>query len=105
MSEAVSVSARDLSRRAASVLDRVEHGERLTVTRDGEPIAEIVPIDPVRRVMLRWTRTGVVAQPPDEGWATAGAVADAVRSKGSIHASVEGPSATDALFEMRDEER
>jgi prevent-host-death family protein len=58
------VTARDLSRRAAAVLDRVEHGERLTITRDGEPIAEIVPIDRSRRTIARWVQASRSAPLP-----------------------------------------
>jgi prevent-host-death family protein len=62
--ERASVSARDLSRHAASVLDRVEHGERLIVTRDGEPVAEIIPIDPAQRMLARWVKDGLIAELP-----------------------------------------
>ncbi|OYN91454.1 type II toxin-antitoxin system prevent-host-death family antitoxin [Parenemella sanctibonifatiensis] len=35
---------RDLRNRGADVLRRVERGERLVVTRDGEPVAELGPV-------------------------------------------------------------
>lgn len=38
------VTVRDLRNRSASVLARVAHGESLTITRDGEPVAEVVPL-------------------------------------------------------------
>jgi prevent-host-death family protein len=38
------VSVRDLRNHGGDVLDRVEAGERLTVTRNGKPVAELVPI-------------------------------------------------------------
>jgi len=41
------VSIRDLRNRGGEVIDRVEAGERLTVTRDGRPVAELRPL-PVR---------------------------------------------------------
>ncbi|WP_250286145.1 MULTISPECIES: type II toxin-antitoxin system Phd/YefM family antitoxin [unclassified Frankia] len=72
-----SVNARDLSRRAASVLDRAAHGERLIVTRDGEPIAEIIPIDPAQRLFARWIRDGLISEPPASGYAKAAAAAAA----------------------------
>lgn len=34
----------DLRRRSAHVLRRVEHGDSLTVTRDGEPVAVLAPL-------------------------------------------------------------
>ncbi|WP_422116550.1 type II toxin-antitoxin system Phd/YefM family antitoxin [Brachybacterium sp. UNK5269] len=38
------VTIRDLRNRSAEVLRRVEHGETLTVTRDGEPVAAVTPL-------------------------------------------------------------
>ena len=35
---------RDLRNKGGEVIARVEAGERLTVTRDGRPVAELVPI-------------------------------------------------------------
>ena len=100
--ERASISARDLSRRAASVLDRVERGERLVVTRDGEAIAEIIPIDRTERLLARWIRDGLIAEPPPSGYAKAGAVASAARRLPPIPP---GKSATEVLMEMREEER
>lgn len=38
------VSIRDLRNRSAEVLRRVERGESLTVTRDGEAVATVIPL-------------------------------------------------------------
>lgn len=38
------VSIRDLRNRGGEVVDRVEAGDRVTVTRDGRPVAELRPI-------------------------------------------------------------
>jgi prevent-host-death family protein len=38
------VSVRDLRNHGGDVLDRVEAGERLTVTRNGRAVAELVPL-------------------------------------------------------------
>ncbi len=38
------VSLRELRNHGDDVLDRVEAGERLTVTRNGKPVAELVPL-------------------------------------------------------------
>lgn len=43
------VTVRDLRNRGADVLARVAGGETLTITRDGEPVAEVVPL-PRRRL-------------------------------------------------------
>ena len=54
------VTIRDLRNRGGSVLERVTRGEALTVTRDGEPIAELRPLPrrPLRAATLlrRWHR-------------------------------------------------
>lgn len=39
-----SVSIRDLHDKGSEVLDRVERGEVLIVTRDGRPVAELRPL-------------------------------------------------------------
>jgi prevent-host-death family protein len=86
----------------ASVLDRVEHGERLIVTRDGEPIAEIIPIDPAQRVLARWVRDGLIADLPAADSAKAATVSAAARQ---LLPPSAGPSATEVLRQMREDER
>jgi prevent-host-death family protein len=103
MVEPSSVTARELSRRAASVLDRVEHGERLTITRDGEAIAEIIPIDRSRRALNRWVKAGLIATPPPEGYATAAAAAALAPPAPLV--SDDGRTVSDVLRDMRDDER
>jgi len=39
------VSIRDLRNHGGEVIDRVEQGERLTVTRDGRQVAELRPLE------------------------------------------------------------
>jgi prevent-host-death family protein len=54
------VSIRELRNHGGEVIDRVEHGERLTVTRDGRRVAELRPIErrPLKADVLieRWAR-------------------------------------------------
>lgn len=38
------VTVRDLRNNSAEVLARVAHGESLTVTKDGEPVASLAPL-------------------------------------------------------------
>lgn len=38
------VTIRDLRNRGGHILDRVSRGESLTVTRDGDPVAELRPL-------------------------------------------------------------
>jgi len=37
------VSVRELRNRGGHVIDRVERGEQVTITRDGKPVAELRP--------------------------------------------------------------
>jgi prevent-host-death family protein len=52
------VAVRDLRNRGGEVLNRVAGGETLTVTRDGDPVAELRPLPrrPLRaeRLLERW---------------------------------------------------
>jgi len=54
------VSVRDLRNRGGMVLDRVAAGEVLTVTRDGQPVAELRPLQrqplPAAVLLERWRR-------------------------------------------------
>jgi prevent-host-death family protein len=54
------VSIRDLRNHGGDVIDRVERGEWLTVTRDGRRVAELRPLGrlPVKASVLieRWSR-------------------------------------------------
>jgi prevent-host-death family protein len=54
------VSIRDLRNHGGEVIDRVERGERLTVTRDGRQVAELRPLGPlpikVGVLIERWSR-------------------------------------------------
>jgi prevent-host-death family protein len=43
------VSLEDLERDPAGLLDRVEAGERLVVSREGRPVAELRPLAPAAR--------------------------------------------------------
>jgi prevent-host-death family protein len=58
------VAVRDLRNRGGEILDRVAAGEALTVTRDGEPIAELPPLPrrplPAALLLQRWQRLPAV---------------------------------------------
>ena len=60
------VSIRDLRNRGGEVVDRVAAGERVTVTRDGLPVAELRPVarQPLSAVTVleRWRRLPPVGQ-------------------------------------------
>lgn len=44
VSRMAEVTIRELRNRGGEVVDRVSRGERLTVTRDGEPVAMLLPV-------------------------------------------------------------
>lgn len=48
------ISQRDLRNDNASVMRRVEQGEHFTVTRNGRPVAELVPLAPAERRRRTW---------------------------------------------------
>jgi prevent-host-death family protein len=58
------VTIRDLRNHGGTVLDRVSRGEALTVTRDGQPVAELRPLPrkPLAAAVLlrRWQRLPAV---------------------------------------------
>ncbi len=64
MHSMANVTIRDLRNRGGDVVDRVEAGERVTVTRDGRPVAELRPVRSrgVSSVVLleRWRRLPAV---------------------------------------------
>jgi prevent-host-death family protein len=58
------ITIRELRNRGGEVIDRVAAGERLTVTRDGRPVAELRPIRrpglPATLLIERWSRLPTV---------------------------------------------
>lgn len=58
------VTIRELRNHGREVVDRVLAGERLVVTRDGRPVAELRPLQTARysaaQLLLRWRRLPVV---------------------------------------------
>ncbi|MGH9057148.1 MAG: type II toxin-antitoxin system Phd/YefM family antitoxin [Acidimicrobiales bacterium] len=53
------VSIRELRNHGGDVIDRVAAGERVTVTRDGRPVAELRPLGraaPIQVLKRRWSR-------------------------------------------------
>ena len=60
----VEVTVRELRNQGGEVLERVARGEALTVTRDGQPIAELRPLRrrpvPAATLVDRWRRLPAV---------------------------------------------
>jgi len=57
------VTVRELRNNSADVLARVSHGESLTVTKDGTPVAQVVPL-PRRRLSTAEVLRRFAALPP-----------------------------------------
>jgi prevent-host-death family protein len=58
------VTIRELRNHGGEVVDRVEAGEAVTVTRDGRPVAELRPVRargiPASVLLSRWSRLPTV---------------------------------------------
>ena len=54
------VTIRDLRNHGGEVIDRVQAGEPITITRDGRPVAQLVPFGPqpisAEALLARWRR-------------------------------------------------
>jgi prevent-host-death family protein len=61
------ISIRDLRNHGGDMVDRVAHGEHLTVTRDGKPVAVLVPLgrQPLSASVLRQRWSQLPAMDPD----------------------------------------
>lgn len=60
------VSVADAKNRLSELLRSVEEGEKVVITRNGKPVAQIVPPPPAKRV-IRWdTMKGQIHLKP--GW-------------------------------------
>lgn len=62
-----SVSVRELRNTVSEVLRRVESGERVTVTVDRRPVAELVPLRRRRSVPVEQARGVASRHPADRG--------------------------------------
>jgi prevent-host-death family protein len=54
------VTIRDLRNHGGDVIDRMQAGEPITITRDGRPVAQLIPATapgvPVDQLLERWRR-------------------------------------------------
>ena len=54
------VTIRDLRNHGGDVVDRVQAGEEITITRDGRPVAVLIPATspgvPIDQLLARWRR-------------------------------------------------
>jgi len=59
-----SISQRELRNQSAAIMDRVEAGEQFTITRDGRPVGQLVPlVGPREGVPTRELLTAFANQP------------------------------------------
>jgi prevent-host-death family protein len=58
------VTIRDLRNHGGEVIDRVQAGEPITITRDGRPVAQLIPATspsvPIEQLLARWRRLPAV---------------------------------------------
>lgn len=66
------ISQRELRNDNADIMRRVEAGEEFTVTRNGRPIARVIPLEDLPEGTRRMTGREI-----DEGWARSGFTYDA----------------------------
>lgn len=62
----IAVTATQAARNFASILDRVERGETIVITRDGVPVGRLVP---ERRTSAARLKAALRDNPADEGFA------------------------------------
>jgi len=61
------ITQRDLRSRSREIMDSVEHGQSFTVTRDGYPIGELIPLRRRRRFVSRQEFAAMSRNAPDVG--------------------------------------
>lgn len=61
------IPVRELNQHTSSVLDRVAEGHAVTITRDGRPVARIVPIAGRSLILDQWVAQGLATAPTAEG--------------------------------------
>jgi prevent-host-death family protein len=75
------VSVRELRNHTAQVVDAVRAGERISLTTNGTPVADIVPPQPARDP---WVPSGTLRQILAEAGADAGLLGDLADVRGAL---------------------
>lgn len=65
MSAQPEITQRDLRNRSKEIMDAVQHGKAFTVTRDGLPIGELIPLRRRRRFVPREEFSALSRSAPD----------------------------------------
>lgn len=92
------ITVRDLQRNAAAVLNRLEYGETITVTRHGKAVARIIPPDPAEEALNQAIADGLI-DPADLARARTAAQTVAIPAEPTSPA---GDVASQALQELRE---
>ncbi|MEU5460352.1 type II toxin-antitoxin system Phd/YefM family antitoxin [Streptomyces althioticus] len=70
MSAQPAITQRDLRNRSREIMDAIQSGQSFTVTRDGHPIGQLVPLRRRRRFVSRREFAAMSKAAPDIGIAT-----------------------------------
>jgi prevent-host-death family protein len=99
--EVASITVRELARHTADVLERVAAGERIEVTRNGEPVAVLIAPDAEEVTVRGLTKVGIL--PPDWREQQAELFRD-LRENPPPPTPLGQRPLSEVLIEMRDEE-
>lgn len=61
------IPVRELNQHTSAVLERVSKGQAVTITRDGKPVARLVPIPGPSSILDRLVAMGLATAPSLEG--------------------------------------
>jgi len=96
LAESATVGIRDLKQNASAVVARAASGEILTITDRGRPIARLLPLE--RKSRLQQMVEGGQIKLPERP------LTEAI-SHCTVENQADGPTLTQILLRMRDEER
>lgn len=88
------VGVRELRDQLSKYLDRVRHGEQIEVTDRGRPVAMLIPLPDDRRALAELIESGAVT-PAAHPW----------QPRELVQVPSGAPNASDALAELRSDER
>jgi len=94
--EPTTVGIRDLKQNASAVVARAAAGEILTITDRGRPVARLLPLE--RKSLLQQMVEGGQIKLPERP------LTDAISHR-AVENQADGPTLTQILLQMRDEER
>ncbi len=102
VNEVEQITVRELARNTAQVLERVGAGERIEVTRNGEPVAVLSPVDVEESTIRGLIKAGILPADFRERQAK---LREFLRDHKPAPAKPGQRPLSEVLLEMRDEER